>query len=266
MQATKAILRGFTLIELLVVIAIIAILAALLLPSLARAKAAAKRIGCINNQKQLGVTFLMYVADNADWLPANGRNDPPSTTSKHWIQGVFYHAYQNTNDTYLVDPRYALFGNYIKTTKIYRCPTDKDHFYLGNQRLPRLRSYAMNAYLGWTGPWDSRLSSLYRVFKKHSDLVAPMPSGVFTFQDVHPSSICWPFFGVQMATDQFFNFPNSSHSSGGVVSFADGHTEYHKWRDPRTVAAHSSDYHRHQEPSPRNEDIYWLRNRTTVKR
>jgi prepilin-type processing-associated H-X9-DG protein len=91
-----------------------------------------------------------------------------------------------------------------------------------------------------------------------------MPSGVFSFQDVNPNSICWPFFGVQMVQDSFFNFPNASHSKGGVVSFADGHVEFHRWRDQRTITAFSTDYHAHADASPNNQDIYWLRERTTV--
>ena len=67
-----------------------------------------------------------------------------------------------------------------------------------------------------------------------------------------------------MTRDSFFNFPGSAHNRGGVVSFADGHTEYHRWRDQRTIAAYSTDYHRHDDPSPTNPDLTWLRERVSV--
>ncbi len=257
---------GFTLIELLVVIAIIAILAAFLLPALARAKAAAKMIRCINNQKQLALTWFMYASDHNDVLVADGHNDPPSQSKPEWVQGAFYHILYNTNDSFVADPRYALFANYMRTTKVYLCPTDRPTISFNGGLYPRLRSYALNNYLGWAGEWDDRLSSAFKVFRKHSDIVSSMPGGVFLFQDVDPNSICWPYFGVYMNQESFFNFPNSSHNRGGVVSFADGHVERHRWQDQRTISAFSPDYHRHSDPSPRNVDLAWLRERATVRK
>ncbi len=264
MRARPQCRPGFTLIELLVVIAIIAILASLLLPALTRAKAAGKRVQCVNNQRQLAVTWFLYASDHNDLLVANGHNDPPSTSKPEWVQGAFWHVTENTNYALILDPRYALFANYIRTTKIYLCPTDRPTIELDGAWFPRLRSYAMNNYLGWFGEWDERLSNRYRVFRKHTELVSPMPAGVFLFQDVDPNSICWPYFGVYMTQDAFFNFPNSSHTRGGVVSFTDGHVEPHRWKDPRTVKAYSPDYHQHNDLSVRNVDIAWIRDRTTV--
>ena len=257
---------GFTLIELLVVIAIISILAAMLLPALARAKAAGKRVQCINNERQLATVWVMYTSDNADRLVANGQVDPPSPNSQLWVQGVFFYPESSTNSNYMLDPRYALFGNYLKTTRIYLCPTDKQTVNISGQPYPKLRSYALNCYLGWAGAWDTRLSSAFRVFTKHSQLVANMPAGTFTFQDVNPESICWPYFGVQMDRESFFNWPNSSHNRGGGVSFADGHVEYHRWRDSRTIEGKSNSYHSHNDASAGNKDLVWLRDRTTVRK
>jgi prepilin-type N-terminal cleavage/methylation domain-containing protein/prepilin-type processing-associated H-X9-DG protein len=273
MRAFKRGRRGFTLVELLVVIAIIAILAALLLPALARAKMAAKKVQCINNQKQLATVWVMYAGDNSDWVVANGETYPPSTTVKQWVQGAFYYAESNTNLTYILDPKYALFGSYLRTSKVYLCPTDRSTVTLNGRAYPKLRSYSLNAYLGWVGEWDHRLGPedsrgypLYKIFKKHSELTAAMPGGTFLFQDVNPNSICWPFFGVQMVQDYFFNWPNSSHNRGGVVSFADGHVDYHRWRDQRTITAYSADYHQHQDSSPKNADLVWLRERATARK
>src|SRR2546421_1042745 len=130
---------GFTLIELLVVIAVIGLLAAMLLPALARAKHAAKRVQCINNEKQLAITWVMYAGDNNDWLVANGIVEtPPSTVDRLWVQGCFFRSTDATNTILMLDPRYALFGNYLKTIKVYVCPTDRPLVTVSGQTYPKI--------------------------------------------------------------------------------------------------------------------------------
>ena len=257
---------AFTLIELLVVIAIIAILAALLLPALTQAKARAQRIQCINNEKQLTLIWAMYSGDNNDNLVANGAcvagGDP---NSKLWVQGSFL--YPDTNSALLYSSDYALFAPYLASSQIYHCPADIFDITANGVQYPKLRSYGLNAHMGWTGSWTGKLGSPTGclVFEKSNQIVTP--SQFFTFQDEYPKSICWPFFGVPMTysgSEVFFNFPSIAHNNGGVLSYADGHVEWHRWTDPRTLSPTSIDFHRHSDLSPNNADLDWLQEHTTI--
>jgi prepilin-type N-terminal cleavage/methylation domain-containing protein/prepilin-type processing-associated H-X9-DG protein len=265
--------KAFTLVELLVVIAIIAILAGLLLPALSQAKERGKRVQCINNQRQLSITWVLYTADYDDWLVYNGpTTQGGSTSQKLWVQGEFFYAPDSTNTALILDPRYALFAPYLKTTSVYHCPSDQP-VVLGGVKYSELRSYSLNAYTGWVGAWDTRLcpANTFKIFKKTTDITSPMPSDLLIFMDIYPYSICWPYLGVNMgaspttspSSDTFFNYPGVFHNQGAVVGYADGHAARQKWMDPRTIAAKSLNYHGHDDSSPNNVDIDWLRRHAT---
>jgi prepilin-type N-terminal cleavage/methylation domain-containing protein/prepilin-type processing-associated H-X9-DG protein len=256
--------NGFTLVELMVVVAVIGILAALLVPAVVKGKSAVKRIQCINSEKQFGAAFSMYASDNNDRIVANGHNNPPRTNTKTWVQGAFVSVPQIDVEAYVIDPSYALFARYIPTIKTYHCAADFEILKWRKYTYRRTRSYAMNSYLGWEGDYEEHLlPEDFRIFHKTCDLTAP-PAGIYAFTDVQSDSICWPYFGVHMGKQSFYNFPMSRHNDSGVISYTDGHVETHRWRDPRTIQAISDDYHRHDDPSFGNPDVKWWQERTTV--
>jgi prepilin-type N-terminal cleavage/methylation domain-containing protein/prepilin-type processing-associated H-X9-DG protein len=269
--------QGFSLIELLVVVAVVAILAGLLLPALSQAKQQARRSQCLNNQRQLLLTWHLYTGDNREFAVANGHGPVGSSitlssamnearTTKFWVPGddhFYYPAF--TNAQWLTDPRYAMFAPYLRSAALYKCPEDKSYIKLpGGGKFPHVRSYSMNAYVGWTVDPDE-LNARYRVFNTTADMVGPSPGNIFVFQDVRPDNICYPAFVVRMPgePEQFFHYPSSLHNGRGVVAFADGRAETHRWVDPRTTPPVTDVILAHWNDSPGNPDLAWIRERTS---
>lgn len=270
-SATEDRRDGFTLIELLVVIAIIAILASLLLPALANAKAQGHLIRCASNQRQLAAIWLLYTADHQDRLPNNGYvSGGGNASAPLWIQGHLNHERSPadlTNQVLMVDSRYAQFAPYLTSTAIYKCPADRKTLRAGRVVVPKVRSYSMNWFLGWASRGGPRGEPPpgHRRFYKLSELVEPSPSKAFVFLDVHPDSICWPFFGMTMQPS-FHMFPASYHNRGAMFSFADGHVESKRWHDVRTYRPDRVDWHGHSHLSPQNPDLSWLQIRASSRK
>jgi hypothetical protein len=176
-----------------------------------------------------------------------------------------------TNIQYLVGTKYALFAPYLKGVDIYKCPGDRSTWPVGGRSLPELRSYALNSYLATpsaNAETPLRISTSYRLYMKTSQIGADLPANRFAFMDVNPGNICTPGFGVDMNLQTVIHYPSVMHRSSGVVSFADGRVESHRWLDPRTNRRlpGPNQYIAHSDPMGNNPDIKWIAERTTSKK
>jgi prepilin-type N-terminal cleavage/methylation domain-containing protein len=253
---------AFTLIELLVVIAIIAILAAMLLPALSKAKARATAVLCMNNNKQLLLAWTMYASDNNDTLAINPDQGYSSQSVIPWAAGGGANmtwnagaiADPNTNTIFLTDRRFASMGDYVAhSAEIFRCPAD--NYLSTNQKKlgypHRVRSVAMDAAVGGapdsgsgskppaslTGLVGTKAEFFYAT--KMSSLTAPGPSDSWVFIDENPDSIDDAILYTSVRNTNgygsFIELPSSDHAGACGVALADGHAEIHKWKDPRTL-------------------------------
>ena len=271
---------GFTLIELLVVIAIIAILAALLLPALTKAKQRAQAIGCMSNTKQMTLGWRIYADDNDDLLAPNdspyltayaSMSAAQKATAKNWVVGTMAIGidagdapYRITGVSELLDPN-SVLSPYLPSRALYHCPADEYvDINAGNQ--VHVRSYSMNSAVGTRfysaingtppvpvgtavvgeflpGTWTSPQLT-YLTYGKMSSFTRPGPSDTWVFMDENPHRINdGGMCAAALAAPgktYIIDPPSGLHGGAGGLAFADGHAIVHKWQDSRTYGSQNA--------------------------
>ena len=272
--------KAFTLVELLVVIAIIALLVALLLPAINKAKSIGQRVKCINNEKQLQMAHTVFSDDHGDKILYSSAWKYEKCASYAWMAGSLnLSSYGNRARWLASSPLFPYVG---KSVGVFKCPADKDVVRIMDKQktyvkelIPRHRSYSINIHVGgWSG-WPVQKDREWRIYHKQQDI--ENPSNIFTFIEMPFEFINAGSFRVVMnegaPTHKVYDMdvPGNYHIDGTAIAFADGHVETKRWLDQRTITAQTrfhidgSNFKYGIRRAYGSVDVKWLKDRSTTK-
>ena len=266
---------AFTLAEFLVVLGVLALFTFTLLPALARTKGDSRAFQCLNNTRELTRAWRMWTDDNQDQLLySSGLSSAPASDARTWVFGDvdFNGANRATWDVNYAIAKSPLWPYCGTNAGIWRCPADGSYVQTVAGIKPRVRTYAMNYYLGGYGGTDGGWGppfSNFRIYLKYAEILNPTPARLFVFTEFRPDAIVWSEFLTAMdgypsnpALFQLSDLPGCSHDGAAGFSFADGHGELHRWKDRRTTTPPGMGPPS-TSASPNNPDIAWLQDHAT---
>ena len=267
------VIYAFTLIELLSVLAIIAILTALLLPTLSKARDKARGATCLNNHRQIVIGWAVYSTDHDENLILNPDSVAGAATPYGWVVGNLRESSVAQNKELMHDEKVSLLASYIKTVDLYKCPSDESEF---------VRSVAMNCRMNphrFDGKpaWVNGVGAKYVTFRTSHDI--KKPSDMLVILDERDDSINDPYFAIDNSNTgngegigtprpyRLVDLPANWHGNGMAASFADGHVEIHQWKD-FILNFKSSSLHNASEKTSRSdeEDVRWLQEHATYSK
>jgi len=206
--------RGFTLVELLVVIAIIALLMAILMPALNKARELGKRSGCLSNLKQLTLCWIMYADDNEGKIPASDVGYNPNGPH-FWVMKEPGNATIEEKEQAIKD---GVLWPYCKILKLYKCPTGERE---ERRTYSMVNSMNSDTKAAWKGP----------IIKNKFEIRRPSERLVFT-DEGKVKTYAW---AIRYKDPEWLDLPPVRHGNGATFSFADGHSEYWKWENQLTI-------------------------------
>lgn len=258
--------NAFTLQDLLTTLACVALLVLLQLSARGNARTGGRLALCLYNHQQLAMAWLLYAGDNSGRLVLNpdGASAGKRFDKSSWAGGWLDNNVNNPDNTNVVllnkfigsGINYGgLLGPYLKTSAVFRCPEDTTTAREGSFDLPRVRSVSMNTYMNGASadPFSSTLTlntwakGPFKVFRTLGDFTHLPPARAFVFIDENPESINDAAFNMDLTKNLdgsgqpnstigwIVDYPANWHDRGNVLSFADGHSEHWRWKDPRTM-------------------------------
>jgi prepilin-type processing-associated H-X9-DG protein len=268
--------RAFQIKDLACLLAVIGLLASVQLATLAGSREGSQADQCRANLRRLAQAWSMYADDNAGRLPPNNGSSPDHPQGT-WVAGWLdlSSSFDNINTDYLIAHekagKYGHLGPYLqRDVSVFRCPSDASTTLLVGRYFNRVRSVSMNSWMGGSAYCAGNGGNQYVNYRSVAEISQPARRWVITEELSAGINDSW--FAIRLGDmvggKWLVDYPGSFHSGGAWLNFADGHVEFRRWADPRTIPTIplGQPVWFQVAMNPPNPDIAWLQERTSELR